>query len=1514
MDKIRLTLALLVASVGLVVAACGDSGGGHTGNDNNQNNDGGLTGEGRIYGKVIDTNSDQPMEGVTITASIDGEDLADATTNDHGRFMIIAPRPGTYAVTARLDGYTYAQRKVVIENGSIEAARPMYLTPIDPKAVVIGSKGGQGENSDGSITIDVPAGALKGSTEMHFTPFPHGWTLPNDLPSLSHFTYACELSPEGQTFEQPVTLKIRNTRGFAPGTPIPVGIYDSHSLAWTHESMGTVSDDGQWVVFQVEHFSARDCNLGRTSPDGGGKPGSVFDRSNRRRTHRHNHPCSAIHAGSLVGVADGHLTVRHDLPKHRVLSTMTGPSLVYDTSRLHPTTLLWLTYDITKTQTSMPDRIRFIAEIGGNRVEQTYQPQDRAMNFAYLWNGKDPMGNDLPEGSYHYRMTLANEYRTTFAEVNEFGAEAVSDTGIEADELLPMESSFEGNIVLQRADDPTNAPLGAGWGLMDLYRVQENGDGTVWIRSGDGSAFGFTVENGVYHALPGGFSSLKKEPSGDFTWTSADGSRLLFNAQGSLVSTTDAVGTSTTYEYDDAGRLTTITGPTGGVTTLAYNGQGHLATITDPAGRATSMTIDDDGNLTKITNPDGSTRSFAYDSEHQMTAQTDAAGNVTQYSYDTTGSITRVDRPDGSHTEHVTLLAMSSDEAPKENLKYVDGTGGTYLFAVNGFGTRVLIGDPLGRTVTMERTEDDLLRVVARSTDDDMDPLSLMPFKYDDRGNTTVLPGPKSMADDDLNNLFMEYDDHNRMVKATTENVGSFAIEYQGSNRSPSKVTRPDHRVFAYTYDSHGLRLSANMSGTTATYQYDGDGNLTTVTDPSGAVWSYGYDQYGNLATVTDPDGRQQSNTYNQMNDPIHKTIGNVSFDFEYALGCGTASDDQHPEDLTAVADGAGGRTQFGYDKRHRLVGITDPLGNETTLSYDGQGRLTQRALANGDTESFSYNEAGQLSDRTLSTSQQYRYTYGVKARVLTAASWPHGTTTMSYDRAFRVTSMAFQFSDGFSAGIEYTYRDAYGSVFTTRLRSGNDSWDQDIEYEKESSMSPAYILGNNSMMGYSLSYDETGSATGWDSWSGWVRARFSRDDLGRLTQAQYIDNMDQVAATLRFGYSAAGFVTMASSLEGEHGFSYDTAGRMLQANHPLPDNPNETFTYDAAGNRRRSGQESEYIYDAGHRLVQDPAYTYQYDDAGNRILRVSRSDSSTTQYGYDAHGQLTHVTLASGTQVEYRYDAFAHRVETWVDGALRTRYIWHMDDVLAEFDAAGTIQRLYTPTYTPDRPIGVSVRHTNADLVDYYYAPAPNGTILVLLDENGAIVESYRYRAFGAPVGLPASPKNTRLFAGMDYDTTTGLYYVRARWYDPQSGQFLQPDPLPIGRALSPYDFAANRPWSTSDPYGYSPGDFIQEYAVKPVREASITEIVSKVPVAGSPLSQGTSIYFTFKDVITVFRSDDPGKAARDWYESQWWNPAAKYVDSFLNLGGIGAADPKDKDKGGSPKPGCMWTPIFGR
>jgi len=111
------------------------------------------------------------------------------------------------------------------------------------------------------------------------------------------------------------------------------------------------------------------------------------------------------------------------------------------------------------------------------------------------------------------------------------------------------------------------------------------------------------------------------------------------------------------------------------------------------------------------------------------------------------------------------------------------------------------------------------------------------------------------------------------------------------------------------------------------------------------------------------------------------------------------------------------------------------------------------------------------------------------------------------------------------------------------------------------------------------------------------------------------------------------------------------------------------------------------------------------------------------------------------------------------------------------------------------------------------YYALTDHlGTVHALADESGSIVESYRFDAWGRVIGVydadgtpltESAVGNHYLWQGRWYSWNTGLYYFRARWYDPVTGRWLSKDPIGISGGLNQYVFAGNNPVNYVDPFG---------------------------------------------------------------------------------------------------------------
>jgi RHS repeat-associated protein len=229
------------------------------------------------------------------------------------------------------------------------------------------------------------------------------------------------------------------------------------------------------------------------------------------------------------------------------------------------------------------------------------------------------------------------------------------------------------------------------------------------------------------------------------------------------------------------------------------------------------------------------------------------------------------------------------------------------------------------------------------------------------------------------------------------------------------------------------------------------------------------------------------------------------------------------------------------------------------------------------------------------------------------------------------------------------------------------------------------------------------------------------------------------------------------------------------------------------------------------------------YDKNGNTLTRVN--SQGTTTYAYDSLNRLTGVTLPGGGSVAYKYDPFGRRIEKDV-AEVHTLFLNDGDNVLLEQTSAGSVSARYTYGPGIDQPLIME-----RGGVAYHYLADGAGNVVELADAAGAIVQSYDTNSFGALLSSTgAGVENPYVFAGRALDPETGLYYFRARYYDPGTGRFLTEDPLsPAGLlaasrtnssgarlllgldqrsplSLNAYSYVNNSPTNLRDPYGLDP------------------------------------------------------------------------------------------------------------
>jgi RHS repeat-associated protein len=105
------------------------------------------------------------------------------------------------------------------------------------------------------------------------------------------------------------------------------------------------------------------------------------------------------------------------------------------------------------------------------------------------------------------------------------------------------------------------------------------------------------------------------------------------------------------------------------------------------------------------------------------------------------------------------------------------------------------------------------------------------------------------------------------------------------------------------------------------------------------------------------------------------------------------------------------------------------------------------------------------------------------------------------------------------------------------------------------------------------------------------------------------------------------------------------------------------------------------------------------------------------------------------------------------------------------------------------------------------FYEQDGLGSVTSLTNSSGALAQTYTFDSFGNTTNSSGSISNPFRYTGRDFDSETGLYYYRARYYDPATGRFLSEDPFRFRGGSNFYRYALGSPIDYIDPLGLKPG-----------------------------------------------------------------------------------------------------------
>jgi RHS repeat-associated protein len=852
-------------------------------------------------------------------------------------------------------------------------------------------------------------------------------------------------------------------------------------------------------------------------------------------------------------------------------------------------------------------------------------------------------------------------------------------------------------------------------------------------------------------------------------------------AAGGVITTyTDRTGAAQLFEHDAGYHLIRYVNPLDATTRYTYNGNGERTSIEDPLGRRTTFAYDGDGNITSVTDAALNVSRMEYDTQHNMTQFIDAAGAATRFTYNN-GNVTEV----RDALDHRTRKTYGSNGQLVQNMMD-DGAGVQYTYS-GGMVVGAQRMDAAGGKV--ERTDYDALGFPTSLTDAEGRETKL---EYDERLNVVARTNPLG------NRETKEFDVRNRVTRVVDFNGNETRFQYDGNNNLVARTNALGHTTTS-VYDAEDRSVETiDPLGRSTRTEYDIAGRVLREINAVGDSSRREYDLVGNVIAIYDGDDQRiRSVVYDVRDLPVEVTD---------ATGARVRSAFDEVGNLIRITDESGAVTRLRYDQLSRLIEVEDPLGRIVKKEYFSDDVVEAIEDAAGARTTFSYDNANRVTGIEPHTGSiaAVEFDYDEAYQLLRDELPGGGQRNYEYDDGGRLTALRFS-GDGRPGNRNMTY-DANGNLLRVRVESGGVDA-SGVQHERE--------------------YDALDRVVEFTDAHG-SPLRYGYDAVGNLTSLTYPDGR-----AVNYLYNDANqLVEVVDWDDRSTKFTYDASSHVTSIT--FPNGIVRTMTYDAAGRltRRRDVRmpgtvilDYQYEYDRLGRL------TVESGDAGPGAPYMPAAMSMTylndgrlatvngMNVGYDARHNITSAPLDNQAfQFEYNlndrltsvngfsreYDA-ADNLIAWSGPDGRTRLTVNpeaaLTQVLMKRDGDGTTHRY---VYAG----GLLYDDINGDIRVYHYDY--RGNTVAFSDESGMVSGTISYGPYGEIANRSGNSDSIFLHGGLwgvITEPSSGLQYMRYRWYAPQLKRFLSKDAHvgDIGdpASLNRYAYGGGNPVSFNDPSG---------------------------------------------------------------------------------------------------------------
>ena len=908
-------------------------------------------------------------------------------------------------------------------------------------------------------------------------------------------------------------------------------------------------------------------------------------------------------------------------------------------------------------------------------------------------------------------------------------------------------------------------------------------------------------------------------------------------------------------------RLVAIERTSGARVDILYDTAGRPSHLVQQPERRSYELVYEGTRLARINLrlPDQSSRlavEYGYDARGHLVSVQDTRGVAARYEYDDDNRVVREEKRGGSvyavryAPNGRCIYARGTDGYEERSLRYdthakqtwvTDSHGGTTLYDWNDRGQVVKTTTPCG--VVTRAEFDDRGRPVRQTLPNG----ELQEQAYDELGHVAL---ERQTAGREQR---FRYDEHHRLIGtvdcADDEVIGRLQIGY-AEDHNVTSIQFNDDAPWRYVWSPFSQNTTTIApSGATKSMQYNELGGLVRSTNWEGRSWTWTRDALGRMTSETDPLGNTQHLQYFDDSgrslrlvdadgrvfarevSPDGRSIiqhlpGNRSRSVELSF-CGQpielrdeegaitrVSWGTEPGELLTIANANRADYTFRYDadlrvvEQHtfdgrtlltewdgaRIAATRDGTGRRTEYAYDARGLLATENNDEGE-NAYEYDRLGQLA-RIETPSSVLRLIRDDIGRI-TAEEQDGIRIDRTLDEQGRLIAQKTPF------GGETTFAWSAGG-YCADLRYG----DTHVSFERDVvGRETKRTLGNAGV--FEQSYDSVGRLvsqafrrTGAGTSAGSVMRQFGFDDRGFIASIQ-----DSLRGQARLMHNGRGDLTGVVRQNGLSDF-YDYDSCQNRVYHAVTqqgvalaaalDRETRETTADLPVNRvamRFPHREAGFGVAAGNRVVnvvRDGGLTeLTYDANGQLIAKtvVQGSDRLRWEYRWNARGELVSLTTPNGKVWTYRYDGAGRRIEKRSPTGDRWRYVW-MGAVLLHTLKNDSLAETYIHEPGGTCPI---LRH---DDKVHFIIPDQNRAPSEEISENGELEWTARKGTWAEGFNT-VGPGGGEPFLGQWFDAESGLHYNLFRYYDPEIGRYISPDPIDLFGGLNSYQ-------SVTDPLRY--------------------------------------------------------------------------------------------------------------